>query len=216
MLHSWAVQGLIGVLRAVVPLWCGTLRYSRRNYEPLAAMRTAGQPVVFAIWHDELFPLCTLHRGEGVVAVVSQSRDGDILASVLRSLGYRLARGSTHRGGLRALVGACREMQQSRRDAVLTVDGPKGPRHEAKPGAVYLAARTGALLVPTRVTMSRVKRFEKAWDKFQLPLPGSRCVVRYATPYPVSADVLQSARSLESARNRLQEALEQTGEGVYD
>lgn len=216
MLHPWAVQGLIASLRAVLPLWCGTLRYSRHNYEPVAAMRAAGQPVVFAIWHDELFPLCTLHRGEGIVAVVSQSRDGEILAGVLRSLGYGLARGSTHRGGLRALVGVCREMRRSGHDAVLTVDGPKGPRHEAKPGAVYLAARTGAWLVPARVTMSRVKRFEKAWDAFQLPLPGSRCVVQYATPFPVSADVLQSARALEEARHRLQETLEHTLEGAYD
>ena len=208
MAKTWALQGSIWVLRGVVPLWCKTLRYSRSNYEPVAAVRATSQPVVFAIWHDELFPLCTLHRGEGVVAVVSQSRDGEILAKVLQAFGYGLARGSTSRGGLRALVAACREIQKKGRDAVLTVDGPRGPRHVAKPGAIYLAARTGALLVPTRVAMSRVKRFEKAWDKFQLPLPGSKCLVRYGTPYGVDPGVLHSSTGMEKARETLQNALE--------
>jgi lysophospholipid acyltransferase (LPLAT)-like uncharacterized protein len=79
-------------------------------------------------------------------------------------------------------------MQALGSNAVFTVDGPKGPRHKVKEGAVYLADRADAYLVPARVAMSPVKVFHKAWDRFQLPLPFARCRVRYGTPYKPRLD----------------------------
>jgi lysophospholipid acyltransferase (LPLAT)-like uncharacterized protein len=167
----------------VFRIWSSTLRYRREGFDPVKRLKSKGQLLVFAIWHDEIFPLIRLHRGERVIAVVSQSRDGELLARVLAANGYLLARGSSSRGGLKAIISAQRQMHKERSDAVFTVDGPRGPRHKAKEGAVYLADRTGAYLVPVRVKMSPVKIFSKAWDKFQLPMPLARCLVRYGEPY---------------------------------
>lgn len=100
-------------------------------------------------------------------------------------------------------------MQDLDKDAVVTVDGPKGPRHHVKDGVLYLAYKSGAWIVPARVRSSMVKRFHKAWDQFQLPLPGARCRVIYGMPYKV--EKLRSA-SLPDERQRLEDALHELGD----
>jgi lysophospholipid acyltransferase (LPLAT)-like uncharacterized protein len=100
-------------------------------------------------------------------------------------------------------------MQRLDRDAVVTVDGPTGPRHQVKDGAVYLGYKAGAWIVPVRVHSSRVKRFERAWDRFQLPLPGALCRIIYGIPYKV--EELHS-ETLTYERQRLQHALYALGE----
>jgi hypothetical protein len=194
-------------LTFAVSLWCRTLRYSHTNYEFFLAARSQG-PAVFSLWHDELFAPCYLHRWEGLIAVVSQSRDGEILARVLERLGYRLARGSSTREGLRAVRQALALLREFEKDVVLTVDGPKGPRHVVKEGAVYLAHKAGVPLVPVRVVVSRAKCFHKAWDRFQLPLPGARCEIRYGRPYTIEVQKMDAAR-LKVEQARLQRKMEE-------
>ena len=174
------------VLTPLFLAWGATLRFRRHGFDNLLRARAEGTRVVFSIWHDELFPLAWLHKNEGVVCVVSSSKDGEFLSQVLDRVGFNLARGSSSRGGLRALISAYKQMQTRGVDAVFTVDGPRGPRHEVKPGVVYLAAKADALVLPVRVVMSRKKVFERAWDRFQLPWPGARCDVYYGRPFPVS------------------------------
>lgn len=161
-----------------------TLRFTQEGLEEGELVRKAG-PLVVPFWHDELFPLIHLHRNQGVVAVVSQSRDGEFLSQVMAKFGFQLARGSSRRGGVAALIAARREMRSRNADVVVTVDGPKGPRHKVKEGAVYLASKADAPLVPLRVYMSRSFIFQKSWDKFQLPWPGARCRVVYGKPYRI-------------------------------
>jgi len=196
-------------LTFAVSLWCRTLRYTRSNYESCQAVRSQG-PAVFSLWHDELLAPCYLHRREGAIAVVSQSRDGEILAQVLERLGYRLARGSSTRGGLRAIRQALALLREFEKDVVLTVDGPKGPRHVVKEGAVYLAHKAGVPLVPIRVVVSRAKCFHRAWDRFQLPLPGARCEIRYGRPYTIEAQGMDAAM-LRVEQARLQRRMEELG-----
>jgi len=191
-------------------IWGATLRYTQVGFQPLQAVRQQG-PIVISLWHDELFTPCYLHRKEGIIAVVSQSRDGEILAQVLQRLGYRLSRGSSSRGGLRAVRQALDLLQKTGNDVVLTVDGPKGPRHVAKEGAVYLAHKARAPLVPVRVAVSRAKRFNRAWDRFQLPLPGARCEIRYGQPYTIHAQDL-NAGLLKEEQARLQHKMEILGQ----
>ncbi|WP_045220689.1 lysophospholipid acyltransferase family protein [Desulfonatronum thioautotrophicum] len=161
-----------------------TLRFTQEGLAEGERERKKG-PLVVPFWHDELFPLIHLHRNQGVVAVVSQSRDGEFLSQVMTRFGFQLARGSSRRGGVAALIAARREMRSRNADVVVTVDGPKGPRHKVKEGAVYLASKAGAPLVPLRVYMSRSFVFQKSWDKFQVPWPGARCRVVYGKPYRV-------------------------------
>jgi len=116
-----------------------------------------------------------------LATVVSDSRDGEIIAQVLERIGYGTARGSSTRGGLKALIALKRHMEQGR-IGVITVDGPRGPRHKVKDGAVYVAHRSGALLFPVRSRPASLHVFERSWDKFQLPMPFTRCPVYFGEP----------------------------------
>jgi len=199
-------QRLAIPLTRLALLWSRTLRIRQIGWPAIQEHRRQG-PIVFTLWHDELFVPCCLHRNEAIIAVVSASRDGEILAQVMGRLGFDLARGSSRREGLRALRAAVRAMKTTGKDAVLTVDGPKGPRHMVKEGAIYLAARVGAPICPIRVRISRAKRFERAWDRFQLPLPGSTCTIIYGRPHSLEASKLDPV-SLDRERQVLQERMD--------
>ncbi len=186
-------------------LWNMTLRFSQEGIEPYLALRAQGKNVVAAFWHDELYPLIHLHRDQGIVAVLSQSRDGEFLSQVMARFGFKTARGSSRRGGTAALVAARKQMREHNADIVFTVDGPRGPRHKVKEGAIYLAAKAGSPLVPIRVFMSRTHVFRKAWDRFQLPLPGAHCRAVYGKPYHIPAD--QTQESLQAECVRLEQIL---------
>ncbi|HKI80352.1 MAG TPA: DUF374 domain-containing protein, partial [Pseudodesulfovibrio sp.] len=101
-----------------------------------------------------------------VVTFVSQSKDGEVIARVLEQIGHVTVRGSSTRGGVRALLQAKRIMEKQNRMAVFTVDGPKGPRHKPKDGIIFLAQRAGAKIVPLRAYPVSKKVFDKSWDHF--------------------------------------------------
>ena len=146
---------------------------------------TSGRPIVMMCWHESLLPLVWHHRGQGITLVVSEARDGGYLADLGSALGYRLVRGSSTRGGARALLGAVRELDEGHTVA-FTPDGPQGPRRELKPGVVAAAQRSGALIVALHAVSSRAWRF-RSWDRFGLPKPFARITVRYAEPFAVGA-----------------------------
>lgn len=187
--------------------WCRTLRYEPINEEPVRELVARGERLVLCMWHNELFPMTRMKKflGTKLVAIVSQSRDGEILARFLERQGLATARGSSSKGGANALKVASRMMREQGMDAVVTVDGPRGPRHVVKKGAIYLAHKTGAYLVPTRLTMSRAKEF-KSWDRFLLPWPFSKVRVIGGEPYRIEAETL-SSEVVEQERARLQETL---------
>ena len=149
-----------------------------------AALRS-GRPIVMMCWHESLLPLVWHHRGQGITLVVSEARDGGYLADLGSALGYRLVRGSSTRGGARALLGAVRELDEGHTVA-FTPDGPQGPRRELKPGVVAAAQRSGALIVALHAVSSRAWRFG-SWDRFGLPKPFARIAVRYSEPFAVGA-----------------------------
>jgi len=174
----------------------------------ILAAADSGRPVMLAIWHSELFALTGygMRMLNGRLAtVVSDSRDGEIIAQVLERIGYGTARGSSTRGGLKALMALKRHMERGR-IGVITVDGPRGPRHQVKNGAVYLAQRAGALLFPVRSRPSSMHVFERSWDKFQLPMPFCRCPVYFGEPLEFPAAKL-TPQTLAAESARMQAAL---------
>lgn len=181
--------------------WEATLRIEEVNLDPVRRIWSQGGRVVFACWHNELFACITGRGDKRLVTIVSASGDGALLAGVLSRLGFWCARGSSSKFGVRALVQAVKVMRDQGRDGVVTVDGPRGPRHQVKDGVVYLAHRLGAYLVPTRGLSSRKHVFARAWDRFELPLPLARCRVVYGEPYKIEAETLdQPAVDRETAR----------------
>jgi lysophospholipid acyltransferase (LPLAT)-like uncharacterized protein len=118
--------------------------------------------------------------------MTSLSEDGDLLTQILYNMGYKCARGSSSRGGMRGLLEMIKLMKNGLNGAI-TVDGPRGPRQEVKPGAVLLAQKTGALLVPIGVAYSNCIRL-KNWDRTEVPLPGSRAVMITGDAFTIASD----------------------------
>lgn len=194
-------ERLAPALYWVFRAWKRTLRTEEVNLDAVQRIWAGGGRVVFACWHNELFACTTALGDKRLVTIVSASDDGALLSGVLSRLGVWCARGSSSRLGVRALVQAVKVMRDQQRDGVITVDGPRGPRHQVKDGVIYLAHRLGAYLVPTRGLSSRAHVFARAWDRFELPLPGARCRVVYGEPYRVEAEELdQPAVDREAAR----------------
>ncbi len=141
-------------------------------------------PVIFALWHGRLFIPMFCRRDLGVHVLVSEHRDGEIITASLDAAGFRTVRGSTTRGGARALVQLVRLVERGEKVA-FTPDGPRGPRWRFQPGAVYLAAKTGVPVVPITGSASRAYYFN-SWDSFQLPLPFARGVLTIGEAYRVT------------------------------
>lgn len=163
----------------------------RVDYEPVAELRRRRQPLVFALWHGELFPLLWVHRDEGVSVLISEHRDGEIIARVAERVGFATVRGSTSRGGGRALLGLTRVLKQGG-DIAITPDGPRGPAHRYAPGALIAAQRAGAPIVPVAIHVDRAYRFD-SWDRFAVPWPWARVTVAYGAPTWVEADTMRDA-----------------------
>ena len=196
---------LAPILYVLYRIWCFTLSITVKGREGYLKARADGHHLVYALWHDELFPQVLVGKNGPWMTVVSQSKDGEFLTGVLERLGYTTVRGSSRRGGLTALRAAGRLMREKNLEAVLTVDGPTGPRHQVKEGVIYLAAKTPALIVPVRAYMSQAKVFN-SWDRFQLPLPGSRCRVVFGEPYAVECEKL-TAEVIKAEALKLEERL---------
>lgn len=175
------------VLRSIAHTW----RYEVRNAAALESLREQRRPFIFSLWHGQLLPLLWHHRNQGVAVLVSEHRDGELVARLARSLGYRLIRGSSTRGGERALLGLVRELEDGNEVAV-TPDGPKGPAFKYAPGALVAAQRSGAPILPIAAHASSAWRLG-SWDGFVIPKPFARVTVAYGPATDVSAPTARAA-----------------------
>lgn len=171
-----AVAASLG--RVVVWSLASTWRVRTERRDVLDAFRTAGKPVVLAIWHGELLPGLWRHRGEPISILVSTHADGEIIARIIESLGFTTVRGSSSRGGARALLELVGVLRGGR-DVAVTPDGPRGPRRVFAPGAVVAAMRAGAPVVAVGVHADRAWRL-RSWDRLVIPKPFARVTVRYS------------------------------------
>jgi lysophospholipid acyltransferase (LPLAT)-like uncharacterized protein len=170
-------QGIVtALLEGLIRLWAATWRFRIEGSPPEA-------PSVLAFWHGTMLPVwkyysqrsCTVHRA----ALVSLSRDGSLLAALLSTWGYTVVRGSSSQGGKEALKEL---IELARMHLVfITPDGPRGPRHYFKVGAVITAQRAD---VPLAVCKARYKGicFERSWDKFLLPYPFACITLQFSEP----------------------------------
>ncbi len=173
--------------------WVRTIRFEPHgHWQTMLDMNAAGEPIVLALWHGEIFPVTGYGSliTSNLVTFVSQSKDGEIIARVLERMGHITVRGSSTRGGVRALLQAKRIMEKKNRIAVFTIDGPKGPRHKSKDGVIFLAQRAGAKIISLRGFPEKKKIFDKSWDKFVVPYPFSRCPVYAGEPMEVTTEKL--------------------------
>ena len=181
-----------------------TLRFRVEGREHWDEAARDGRLPVYTFWHDRIFPGTYFFRGRRIVIMTSQSFDGEYIARFIQRLGYGAVRGSSTRGGVGALVELARLVRKGC-PAGFSIDGPRGPRHVAKMGAVILAKKTGQPVLPFGVNAERFWRLP-TWDGMQIPLPFSRVVVRFAPPVRVPPDADEA--TLNACRDELQRALD--------
>jgi len=143
-----------------------------------------GSQMVYAHWHGDELGLVFLLPRYRASAIVSTSADGEIMDKVVHLLGATTSRGSSTRGGVSAIRGILRLAKDGIRPSV-AIDGPKGPRHKAKPGVFEIAKLTGGEIFPLTVTCSKAWTFHKSWNKAYLPKPFARLVVVWGPALPV-------------------------------
>lgn len=178
-----------------------TWRVRRENHEAFDAMLARGEPFIVVFWHGEIVPVTWVHRGRGIAPLISRHADGEIIARIVEGLGYRTVRGSTSRGGVRALL----ETAQYVKDGItvgFTPDGPRGPRHVFAPGALIVAQRTGRPIVALGATASRGWRL-RSWDRHLVPKPFATVTIRYSGPEYVNAGQARDAVNEQARFERL-------------
>lgn len=164
-----------------------TLRFRFVNFDNVAEKKKGGG-LVFAIWHGQLLPFIFKASKFKIATVVSLSKDGEIADFLLNLFGIKTVRGSSSRGGSRALNSLRKIMNDNKLNAAITVDGPKGPRLKPKPGVVYLAKITGGEIIPLVFSTKKFYRF-KSWDGFILPYPFSEVCIIAGESISVSGDI---------------------------
>ncbi len=181
-----------------------TLRWREDGAHHLEHVTAAGRQPILALWHGRILPATLYFRNRGVVAITSQNFDGEWIARIMRRFGYLQARGSTSRGGKRALLQMRRDMAEGR-PAAFTVDGPRGPAYAAQPGAVWLAKATGNPVVPFHIESTPCWT-AASWDRAQVPKPWSRVAIAIGEPLDVPADADEAM--IESKRAELEARLD--------
>jgi lysophospholipid acyltransferase (LPLAT)-like uncharacterized protein len=195
------------LISAVLQLLALTVRVRLVGFDALLDPWRRGERVILAFWHDRALLMPLQVRGQPVCIMNSQSHDGEIVSRTVARWGIRSVRGSATRGGLRGflqLVDAFRKGE----NLVLAPDGPRGPRHEAKPGVIHLGKATGAPIVPVSYAAHRCVRLG-SWDRLIVPLPFSRVTFVVEEPVVVPRDA--GAERIEELRHELERRLERAG-----
>jgi len=172
----------------------------------LERARGEGGGYFMALWHGRMLIGLPHYAGRGHQVLVSPSEDGDISERLLKSFGYRVIRGSSSRGGARALRAMLAALHEG--DVlVITPDGPRGPMHSMNPGLAWMSRATGYGIVPCGFAAEKAWR-ASSWDRLTIPKPGSRVVFWYGEPIWVErgADETAQARATELIGERMLDA----------
>jgi lysophospholipid acyltransferase (LPLAT)-like uncharacterized protein len=197
----WKTMGVLG--RAILRFWAGSSRVRVFDEENYTRAKNSGKPIILLVWHGRLFLVPYFFRRRGIIAFVSPSEDGEIIARIGLGWGFKIIRGSSSHSIVRAWVEMKSELSKGG-ELIIVPDGPRGPARKLKLGCLKLARETGALLVPFSFSASR-KRFLKSWDRFLFFFPFSRIAAVYGRP--LTADNSADEAGLEKDRLRVEEAL---------
>lgn len=168
------------IYRALVLTW----RIEVRQPDSLTRALRDRTTVLFAHWHGDELVLLYLIGKYRVTTIASQSKDGELMNTILHLQGATSTRGSSTRGAVGALKGLIRKIRDEKRNSSFAVDGPKGPIYEVKPGVFEVSRMLQAPIHPVGVAVDRAWRFEKSWNKTFLPKPFARVLIEWAEAMP--------------------------------
>ncbi len=174
---------LVIILLKVLSL---TYSYTVSGGEKTTPYKGKEKNYIYAFWHCGLIAPVLYYKNLGIVALVSNSKDGEIAARIAHSFGFKLARGSTFKGAAKGL-NEVKTLIENGCDAAITVDGPRGPAEKVANGVVYLAKLTGREIIPFGFNWGSKIRLT-SWDRFMIPIPFSKGLFKFGAPVSVPAD----------------------------
>ncbi len=195
-------------LYSAVMVLCRSLRIIKQNEEVIEELKSKNQNYVLAFWHGTMLLQWYLHRSQNFVALTSKSKDGDLLAKILKKWKYKVIRGSSSTGGDVAL-GIMVDSAKNKYSIAITPDGPRGPRQNFKAGAVVTAKRSGIPLILAGVGF-KGKKTLRNWDKFEIPHFFTMAKIVYSEPLNIDPKLSYEETSViiaqcESELNNLQQ-----------
>jgi lysophospholipid acyltransferase (LPLAT)-like uncharacterized protein len=184
--HPIAIKSAAFTISLLLRAWMPTIRVNERFADTSVDPRTSDRPTLYLFWHENLFLPAYSYAPLKIPVLISNHRDGELVAQVVRFMGGEAIRGSSTRGGSRAL----REMLQTlrRKHLAMTPDGPRGPRRVLQPGAVFLASHAQIDVVPVGIHTPGAWRL-KSWDRMAVPKAFHRAQVVVGAPIHVPPDL---------------------------
>jgi len=181
-LNAWLTPRLI---RCIISILSVTVRW---EFSGDRYCSDSGKQHIFVFWHARLLMMGVGLKGCNGYTLISPHRDGGFIADTLALQGFRAVRGSSTRGGSRALIRMIQMSKNESCDFGITPDGPKGPREIVKPGIVLLAKKTGVKIYPVMWATSRRWRITTSWDHFYIPRPFSKGIFVFGEPLFIGPD----------------------------
>jgi lysophospholipid acyltransferase (LPLAT)-like uncharacterized protein len=178
---KWKLVGIFGKL--FIDLLFHTTTIQTEGFESVANIIDS-RKFILVFWHARIPLISYCHKGLDAAIMVSRSDDGEIIARIIEKQGHEAVRGSTGKGGMRALNQIIRKLKERNRPGVIIPDGPQGPRYRVQPGVILLAKKTGYPIIPVTYSARRIKVFA-SWDQFILPYPFTNCRMVYGKPVTV-------------------------------
>ena len=203
---GWRARWLIALGFRLLQIWARTLRYEIDDRAGVIG-KPVNENYIGALWHNRLlifpFVLRRFFSNRRGAALISASRDGELLADAIKRFSFDVVRGSSSRLGASAIL-QLTDVLASGRDVVITPDGPRGPAYELGPGIIFLAQKSGAPVVPVNMEYSSCWRL-KSWDRFILPRPFSKVRVIIGQSHHVRST--STPEEFETERLRLQDVM---------
>lgn len=187
--YKQSILRIIGllVIAQAVNLLCKSLRITFKNRDVIDNLENQNKNFILAFWHGQMLLAWYLHRNKNFAALISKSKDGDLLEKILKKWKYNVVRGSSSKGGDIAL-GIVVDYAKNNDSVAITPDGPRGPLNRMKAGAVITAKRSKTPLILVGVGYNK-KRVLKSWDKFEIPKFFSQAKAVYSEPVYVNPDL---------------------------
>jgi hypothetical protein len=198
---GWKVAAISLLAATFIRGLRATLRLRYQGDERIREWERKGTHFILAFWHRHLLLMPYAYHGKKISVLVSQSKDGELIARTVARLGIDSSRGSSSRGGIAGMRSLLRKAAEGW-DIAFTPDGPRGPLREVQPGVILAAASTGLPILPVAIAASRAKLL-RSWDRFLVPLPFSTVHVVYGEPL-----IVERRGDLEAAAAELKRRLE--------
>ena len=202
----WFLVGFLG--KIILWLWAKSTRMTTLGKEEYEALRKAGKPIIFLVWHGRIFLVPYFFRRRRIMPLVSPSQDGEIAARIMSRWGYRIARGSSSHAIIKAWNQMKEELQRGG-EVIIVPDGPRGPNRKMKLGGLKLGQEASAYLVPFTFSTSR-KKILSSWDNFLIFYPFSKVVAIYGKPFLVNPSLKEG--ELENERQKIENFMRQLDE----